>query len=74
MATIKLLDVALAPDLQVGYVEGVGDAVPQAIEQLGARVEFVDTDLLAWGDLSRFDVIVTGIRGLRASSRPESSQ
>ena len=62
VATITLLDVEVAPDLVVGYVEGVGDAVPQAIEQLGARVELIDADLLAWGDLSRFDVIVTGVR------------
>ena len=60
--TFKVIDVAIAPDLLVGYVEGVGDAVPPAIEQLGARLEFIDADDLAWGDLSRFDVIVTGVR------------
>ena len=61
-ATVHVLDVALAPELLVGYIEGVGDAVPPAIEQLGARVEFIDADGLAWGDLERFDVIVTGVR------------
>ena len=61
-ASVKVLDVAVAPGLLVGYVEGVGDAVPPAIEQLGARVEFIDADELAWGDLARFDVIVTGVR------------
>ena len=61
-ATIKLIDVELPPDLVVGYVDGVGDKVPPAIEQLGASIEFVDSDELAWGDLSRFDVIVTGVR------------
>ena len=60
--TFKIIDVAIAPDLVVGYVEGVGDAVPPAIEQLGAQLEFIDADDLAWGDLSRFDVIVTGVR------------
>ncbi|MCY4635180.1 MAG: PIG-L family deacetylase [Acidobacteria bacterium] len=60
--SFKVIDVAIAPDLLVGYVEGVGDAVPPAIEQLGARLEFIDADDLAWGDLSRFDVIVTGVR------------
>ena len=61
-STIKLIDVELPADLTVGYIEGVGDEVPAAIEQLGAVVEFVGTDELAWGDLSRFDVIVTGVR------------
>ena len=61
-ASVEVLDVAVAPDLRVGYIDGVGDAVPSAIEQLGARVEFIDADDLAWGDLARFDVIVTGVR------------
>ena len=60
--TFNIIDVAIAPNLTVGYIEGVGDAVPPAIEQLGARLEFIDADDLAWGDLSRFDVIVTGVR------------
>jgi hypothetical protein len=41
---------------------GVGDQVPPAIEQLGARVELVSAEDLAWGNLSRFDTIVTGVR------------
>ena len=60
--TFKVIDVSVAPDLLVGYIVGVGDAVPQAIEQLGVQLELIDADELAWGDLSRFDVIVTGVR------------
>jgi hypothetical protein len=61
-ATVKVLDVRLAPDLDVGYVMGVGDMVPAAIEQLGARLHLLTADDLAWGDLDRYDVIVTGVR------------
>ena len=61
-ATLKIIDVAVAPRLSIGYVMGVGDQVPPAIEQLGARVTLIDADGLAFGDLSRFDVIVTGVR------------
>ena len=60
--TFKVIDVSVAPDLLVGYIVGVGDAVPQAIEQLGIQLELIDADELAWGDLDRFDVIVTGVR------------
>jgi LmbE family N-acetylglucosaminyl deacetylase len=60
--TVKVVDVKIAPRLTVGYVTGVGDQVPPAIEQLGAKVTFVDQDDLAWGDLSKYDVIVTGVR------------
>jgi LmbE family N-acetylglucosaminyl deacetylase len=73
-ATVKVIDVSIAPGLNVGYIMGVGDQVPAAIEQLGARVTTLDADAIAFGDLSRFDVIVTGVRAyerradLRASN------
>jgi hypothetical protein len=60
--TMKVIDVKTAPNLTVGYVMGVGDQVPPAIEQLGVRVAMISPDDLAWGDLSRFDAIVTGVR------------
>jgi hypothetical protein len=59
---LKILDVRTAPNLTVGYIMGVGDEVPAAIEQLGARVELLRPDDLAWGNLSRFSTIVTGVR------------
>jgi LmbE family N-acetylglucosaminyl deacetylase len=60
--TLKVIDVRTPANLHVGYVMGVGDQVPPAIEQLGAKVEMITADDLAWGDLSRFDTIVTGVR------------
>jgi hypothetical protein len=59
---LKVVDVKTAPNLNVGYIVGVGDQVPPAIEQLGAKVQFIDEDEMAWGDLSKHDVIVTGVR------------
>jgi LmbE family N-acetylglucosaminyl deacetylase len=60
--TLKVIDVKTTPNLTVGYIMGTGDQVPPAIEQLGAKVEMVTPDMLAWGNLSRYDVIVTGVR------------
>ncbi len=59
---LKVVDVKIAPNLQVGYVMGVGDQVPPAIEQLGARLTLIEPTELAWGELSKYDVIVTGVR------------
>jgi hypothetical protein len=59
---MRVIDVELAPGLRVGYVEGVGDEVPPAIEQLGADLHYITADQLAFDDLSGFDVIVTGVR------------
>jgi LmbE family N-acetylglucosaminyl deacetylase len=59
---LKIVDVKIAPGLTVGYINGVGDQVPPAIEQLGAKLTFIEQDELAWGDLSKYDTIVTGVR------------
>jgi hypothetical protein len=59
---VLLIDVKTVPDLRVGYVVGVGDQVPAALQQLGASVTMLDADELAWGDLSKYDAIVTGVR------------
>ncbi len=61
-ASLEVIDVRTAANLLVGYIMGVGDQVPSAIEQLGAKVEMIGPDDLAWGNLSRFDTIVTGVR------------
>lgn len=61
-AALKIVDVRTTSNINVGYVVGVGDQVPPALEQLGAKVTYIDEDELAWGDLSKHDVIVTGVR------------
>jgi hypothetical protein len=72
---LKIVDVKTAPNLDIGYIVGVGDSVPLAIQQLGARLSYIEPDELEWGDLSKHDVIVTGVRAyerrpdLRASNR-----
>src|SRR5262249_54130259 len=59
--TVKVLNVK-SGNVNVGYVMGAGDQVPPPIEELGARLKFIDAADLAWGDLSKYDVIVTGVR------------
>ncbi|MDP2055132.1 MAG: hypothetical protein Q8L75_15965, partial [Acidobacteriota bacterium] len=60
--TVKALDVNVKPNLSLGYVMGVGDEVPAALVQLGVKLTFIDPEELAWGDLSSYDVIMTGVR------------
>jgi LmbE family N-acetylglucosaminyl deacetylase len=61
-STVKIFEVSLPANLQIGYVMGTGDEVPQAIRQLGATLTMLDADDVAFGDLSRFSTIVLGIR------------
>ncbi len=58
----------------VGYVMGSGDAGPDALRELGAAVTLlVDGDVES-GDLSRFDVIVIGVRAYNTRPRLRALQ
>jgi LmbE family N-acetylglucosaminyl deacetylase/tetratricopeptide (TPR) repeat protein len=63
------VNVSVAPDLKIGYVMGSGDDVPASLEQLGIKVNFLTAADLAAGDLSRFDVVLLGVRAYAA--RPD---
>jgi LmbE family N-acetylglucosaminyl deacetylase len=65
-STIKLIDVTLPAGLRVGYVMGPGDETAAAIEQLGATVDRLTPSDVAFGDLSRYQTIVLGIRAYEA--------
>ena len=57
----KVLNLGVA-NVRVGYIIGTGDRVPEAIKLLGLNVTMLNERDLTTGDLSRFDVIVVGIR------------
>jgi hypothetical protein len=71
---VTAIDVKAAEGIRVGYVMGVGDELPAALVQLGARVMLLGRDDLESADLGAFDTIVTGTRAyavredLRASN------
>jgi LmbE family N-acetylglucosaminyl deacetylase len=59
----KLLRIDLQRTGQhVGYIMGAGDEMPGAIRQMGFDVALLSDADLAEADLSRYDVIVSGIR------------
>src|SRR5687768_15490302 len=58
---VRLIDLKTVP-VKVGYIVGSGDRVPEAIRQMGYDLEVISERDLASSDLSRFDVIVVGIR------------
>ena len=49
-SVLRAVDVTLPGDLAVGYVMGIGDALPAAIGQLGARVQLLQERDLATGE------------------------
>lgn len=60
-APVAKLDLKIA-GRNIGYIEGAGDAIPEALTNIGFRVTTLDKATIATGDLSRFDAIVVGIR------------
>lgn len=61
-ASIRGVDVRVAPGLTVGYVMGIGDDVPAGLAQLGVDVQLLGARELASADLRTFDAIITGTR------------
>ncbi|MGI8470349.1 MAG: PIG-L family deacetylase [Pyrinomonadaceae bacterium] len=58
---IDVLDLKVAP-VKVGYIMGSGDSIPEAVRQMGLSVDLLGEKDLSGGDLSKYDVIVVGIR------------
>ncbi len=59
--TAQVIDVKVAA-VNVGYIMGTGDQVPDALRRLGVNVTVIDDEMLTTGDLARFDTIVVGVR------------
>jgi len=62
-------DINVPDSLQVGYVTAEGEPIPQALQRLGIHVETLDTQALAFSDLSKYDAIAVGVRAYEL--RPE---
>lgn len=63
----EVVDVSVA-DVNVGYLMGSGDVVPESLRRLGVNVSLLSDADLTTGDLAQFDVIVVGIRA--SQTRP----
>jgi LmbE family N-acetylglucosaminyl deacetylase len=70
---LLVLDVRTAPGASIGYVMGSGDAVADAIRQLGVPLTLLSADDLRFGALGRFSTIVTGIRAYETREDLRSS-
>lgn len=60
--TLHSIPLKVPSNVSVGYIMGVGDRVPEALQQIGIDVEMLDREELRTGDLNRFDTILVGIR------------
>jgi len=54
---------------KIGYIEGAGDLVPEALRQVGYDVHPLTEKEVMNGDLSGYDAIVTGVRAYNVNDR-----
>jgi LmbE family N-acetylglucosaminyl deacetylase len=66
---VHAFDVNVPANLHVGYISAESEPVPEALSRLGIRVDALDAAALNFGDLSKFDAIVVGVRAYEL--RPE---
>ena len=62
LCVVHAFDINVPENLRIGYVTAENEPVPEALERLGIHVEMLDAAALAFGDLSRFNAIVVGVR------------
>lgn len=66
---VRALAINVPEKLRVGYITAEGEPIPDALRMLGIQVEPLDAQALTFGDLSKFDSIVVGVRAYEL--RPE---
>ena len=66
---VHAFDINVPPHLRVGYISAEGEPIPDALKRLGINVDMLDATALNFGDLSKFDAIVVGVRAYEL--RPE---
>jgi hypothetical protein len=60
---VRVLNIDLKTDgKSIGYIKGAGDKVPDALQQMGYNVTFLDKKDITVSKLAKFDAVVTGIR------------
>jgi len=69
-ATVHVLDLTVPAGLRIGYISGDNELLPATLRQIGIQVDMLDEVALAFGDLSRYDAIVVGIRAYEV--RPDA--
>jgi LmbE family N-acetylglucosaminyl deacetylase len=66
---VHAFEIDVPENLRVGYITAEGEPIPEALQRLGIQVETLDAQALAFGDLSKYDAIVVGVRAYEL--RPE---
>jgi LmbE family N-acetylglucosaminyl deacetylase len=61
-SVVHAFDVNVPNNLKVGYISAESEPVPDSLRMLGIQVDLLDAAALNFGDLSKYDAIVVGVR------------
>ncbi len=67
-AKLVQLDLKIAGK-KIGYIDGAGDLVPDALKQVGYEVHQLSENEILNGDLSVYDAIIVGVRAYNTNPR-----
>lgn len=67
-AKLVQLDLKIAGK-KIGYINGAGDLVPEALKQVGYDVHHLSENEILNGDLSVYDAIIVGVRAYNVDRR-----
>lgn len=59
---------------KIGYIMGAGDAIPEALRNVGYEVTLLEGSDITAGDLSQYDAIVVGIRAYNTEANMANYQ
>jgi hypothetical protein len=65
---VHTFDISVPEHLRVGYITAEHEPVPDALRRVGIQVDSLDPATLAFGDLSKYDAIVVGVRAYELRS------
>jgi LmbE family N-acetylglucosaminyl deacetylase len=65
---VRAFDIKVPENLRVGYISAESEPVPDSLRLLGIHVEMLDANTLNFGDLSKYDAIVVGVRAYELRS------
>jgi LmbE family N-acetylglucosaminyl deacetylase len=65
---VHAFNIKVPENLRVGYISAESEPVPDALKMLGIHVEMLDANAVNFGDLSKYDAIVVGVRAYELRS------
>jgi LmbE family N-acetylglucosaminyl deacetylase len=72
---VHAFDIKVPKGLKVGYITAESEPVPDSLRMLGIQVDLLDAAALNFGDLSKYDAIVVGVRAYELrSEQPGANQ